>query len=402
MHQGNRAMIYVHALAVLCLLGAGLSVLLLIAQRVLANYGPCAIRVNDREPFFVEGGRTLLDALTEGRVFIPSACGGQGTCGYCRLRVLAGGGPVLFTELPHLSGQEIAAGWRLACQVKVRGDLAVWVRPDYLDVRQYRGTLVAARMLTHDTRELRVRLDEPGRIEFRAGQYVQVAVPAEEGLEYRAYSISSPPQDAGEIEWVVRLVPGGVGSTYLHRVQVGEQVVFTGPYGDFSLDTDPAIELVCIGGGCGLAPIRSIVHALYAADPDARCRLFFGARTAADVFYREQFEALARRRPGLEVHYALSEPAHGGPWDGHTGLIHQVVDACLPPGGRRQAFVCGPEAMIHAVERVLREKGVPADRIYYEELFPAAKAEQLGIAMAELVISRTLAAPHEPREGGGP
>jgi Na+-transporting NADH:ubiquinone oxidoreductase subunit F len=360
-------MTYIHAIAVLCSLGGVLTVGLLAAERWLARYGPCRIVVNGGErDVTVEGGDTLLAALYDQEVFIPSACGGKGTCGFCKVRVLDGGGPVLATERPYLTQAEIRKGTRLACQVKVRNDLRIHIREDYLHVQQFTGRVAEARMLTHDTRQLVIDLVEPGRIDFRAGQYVQVCAPGPDGPAWRAYSISSPPQRTDRIELLVRLVPGGVGSTYLHSVQPGEQIVFTGPYGEFELADDQGVEVVCVGGGCGMAPMRAIVHDVLRRWPGRPVRLFFGCRTREDVLYHEEFARLAADHPSLEIHYALSDEPDKVGWDGERGFIHESVDAHLDPGGRRQAFLCGPEAMIEATTTVLHAKGLPKHKVFYD------------------------------------
>jgi len=359
---------YVSALLVLSVLGGALAALLVAADRLLCNYGPCAVRVNDREPFVVDGGGTLLDALYARRIFIPSACGGQGTCGYCKVQVRSGGGGVLPTERAYLRAEEIADGVRLACQVKVRQDLTLAIREDYLGVQEFTAVVTAARLVTHDTREIHLQLTQPPEIDFRPGQYVQVRVPARGAPTFRAYSISSPPGRKDAVELLVRRVPGGVGSTYLHRVQPGAEVAFTGPYGEFVLDENPLAELVCVGGGCGMAPMRSILRHLAEAQPLRPCRLFYGARTARDAMYLEEFGELQRRMPDLHVYYALSEPARADDgWDGETGFVHESVRAHLSEGGERQAFLCGPPAMIQATRAVLREKHVPDERVFADE-----------------------------------
>ncbi len=348
-------------------LGGLFAAALLIADRLLADYGVCEIGVNDREPFSVEGGCTLLDALYANRIFIPSGCGGQGTCGHCKVAVTSGGGPVLPTELPFLTREEMEGGVRLACQVKVKQHIELRIRDEYFNIQEFRAAVAGARMLARDMREVRLRLVEPPQIEFRPGQYVQVQAPAAGGPVHRAYSISSSPSEKGEVELIVRLVPGGAGSTYLHNVQVGDDVTFTGPYGEFILSEDPDAEVVCVAGGCGIAPAKSIISYVYELWPERRCTLFFGVRTAEDVFYREEFERQASERPGFRVHYALSEPQKGAEWDGETGFIHLCVDRHVPAdGGPRQAFLCGPEPMIKATEEVLRAKNLPDEMIFYE------------------------------------
>jgi Na+-transporting NADH:ubiquinone oxidoreductase subunit F len=170
------------------------------------------------------------------------------------------------------------------------------------------------------------------------------------------------------VETVVRLVPGGIGSTYLHNLQVGDPVTFTGPYGDFYLNEDPSVEIVCVGGGCGMAPMRNIIYTLYDRWPDRSCWLFFGCRTTRDVFYHEEFRELARAHPNLRVVYALSDRLDPDEqWDGETGFIHLAVDKCLEPDVNRQAFLCGPPPMIEAVMRVLEDKGVGPRDIFYDK-----------------------------------
>lgn len=365
-------MIYVWSLLVLCLLGLGFAVALQVAEKLLADYGECTIKVNDKEGFVIEGGGTLLDALYGQRIFIPSACFGKGTCGFCKVTVPDGGGPVLPTELPFLTREEIGEDVRLACQVKVKTDLHILVRPEYLTVQEFRATVKSARTLTPDTREIVISLGDPPRgggpaeIEFRPGQYVQIRVPAREPT-YRAYSISSPPETRNEIELIVRLVPGGLGSTYLHNIEPGDEIDFTGPYGEFELSEAEDTDIVCVAGGCGLAPVKSILHYLYSKWPERKSWLFFGARSAADVMYLDEFEALAAEHPGLTVCYALSEPKATDEWEGNVGFIHKSVEARLPEGADRQAFMCGPPPMVEAAMKVLNAKGVSEDRVFYDK-----------------------------------
>jgi Na+-transporting NADH:ubiquinone oxidoreductase subunit F len=352
--------------------GALLGVLalgLVVAERYLLDYGVCQISINAGERVLeVEGGQTLLETLNEGEIYIPSACGGQGTCGFCKVRVLSGGGRVLPTELPFLSRRDMRSGVRLACQVKVREALDLQIPEDILNVQLFSAEVESTRDLTPDTKEIRLRLVEPAEISHRPGQYVQVQAPSPEGPQWRAYSISSPVQDTTHVELVVTLVPGGVGSTYLHNLQVGDPVTFTGPFGEFRLEEDPETELVCVAGGCGMAPVKNIIETVYERSPDRSCWLFFGCRTTADAFYFEKWRALAEAHPNLHVVYALSEPGpEDADWEGDRGFIHLSVDKYLEPDSERQAFLCGPPPMIEAVTRVLEEKGLEPDDIFYDK-----------------------------------
>jgi Na+-transporting NADH:ubiquinone oxidoreductase subunit F len=342
---------------------------LVIAERVLVNYGICQVDINaGGRTLEVEGGQSLLSALYGGKVFIPSACGGRGSCSYCKVTVLAGGGPMLPTETPYLTRREIRTGVRLACQVKVRGDVQLRIPEDLLNVKLFTAVVEATRNVTHDIKEIRLSLIDPAEMSQRAGQYVQVQAPSPDGPVFRAYSISSPEYEPREAELVVRLVPGGIGSTYLHGLTVGETVTFTGPFGEFRLNEDPAIEVVCVGGGCGMAPMRNIIYSLYRRWPERSCWLFFGCRTIQDIFYLQEYEDLARRHPNFRIVYALSDPiAPGEQWHGETGFIHLAVDKHLEPGVDRRAFLCGPPPMIEAVTHVLEAKGLRAGDIFYDK-----------------------------------
>ncbi|MHC4866338.1 MAG: FAD-binding oxidoreductase, partial [Planctomycetota bacterium] len=314
------------------------------------------------------GGQTLLSSLYSNEIFIPSACGGKGTCGHCKITVTSGGGPVLPTETPYLSRKEVRSGLRLACQVKVREDVFVRIPEELLNVKLFSATVESTEVLTHDIKDLRFRLKDPAEISHRPGQYIQVQAPSREGPVFRAYSISSPVYEPNVVELVVRLVPGGIGSTYLHNLQVGDNVTFTGPYGEFYLNEDPSTEIICVGGGCGMAPMKNIIYTLYDRWPDRSCWLFFGCRTTADIFYLERLKELEGRHPNFHVLYALSDPLKPEEkWDGETGFIHLSVDKYLEAGVPRQAFLCGPPLMIEAVTRVLKEKGVAGEDIFYDE-----------------------------------
>ena len=356
---------FLAAIGVLCSVGLALSLLLYAADKWLGDYGTPTINVNDEEPFTVEGGGTLLDALYGKRIFIPSACGGKGTCGFCKVAVAEGGGPLLPTEEPFLTPEEIKADVRLACQLKVKNDLVVKVKPEFLKVQEYRARVTSSTRLTPDTKEIRMELVEPKEIEFKPGQYVQVIVPGSD--EFRAYSVSSPPEEKSVVELIVRIIPGGLGSTYLHWVEPGDEVRFTGPYGDFELSEDEATELVFVGGGCGMAPIKSIINYVYKKWPHRKGTLFFGARSAEDVYYLDEYEKLRKEHPEFAVHYALSEPKPDDAWDGDTGFIHTSVETRLSEGKKKQAFLCGPPPMVEATMRVLKSKGMGEDEIFYDK-----------------------------------
>lgn len=342
---------------------------LLVAERFLVSYGVCQVSINSGERTFeVDGGQSLLSALYDNKVFIPSACGGKGSCGHCKVHVASGGGQVLPTETPYLSRKEIRQGIRLACQVKIRENIELRIPEELLNVRLFNARVESTRPLTHDIKEIRLALAEPEEISHRPGQYIQVQAPSPGGPVFRAYSISSPVYEPHVVELNVRLVPGGIGSTYLHNLEVNDSVVFTGPFGEFRLNEDPSVEIVCVAGGCGMAPVKNIIYSTYHQWPDRTVWLFFGCRTPRDAFYREDFIELASRHPNLQVIYAISDPLPPRQqWDGETGFIHLSVDKYLAPGARRQAFLCGPPPMIEAVTKVLLHKGLKEQDIFYDK-----------------------------------
>ncbi len=362
-------MIYVVAIGVFMLLLVALAGLLTVAERVLVNYGVCKMDINRGEKTLdVDGGQTLLSALYGHKVFIPSACGGKGSCGHCKVAVLEGGGPVLPTETPYLTRTEVRSGLRLACQVKIRQDIQIRIPDELLSVKLFTASVESTRSLTHDIKEIRLTLIEPAEISQRPGQYVQIQAPSPEGPVFRAYSISSASYEHNVVELNVRLVPGGIGSTYLHSLQVGDEVTLTGPYGEFVLNEEPETEIVCVGGGCGMAPMKNIIYSLYERWPQRTCWLFFGCRTPNDVFYLEEFRALAAQHPQLRVIYALSDiPSASSDWDGETGFVHLAVNKHLEPDVKRQAFLCGPPPMIDAVTTVLHQKGLQPKDIFYDK-----------------------------------
>jgi len=362
-------MLYLWSVLSFASLTTSLAAMLLVSERLLVNYGICKLDINAGEKVIeVMGGQTLLSALYADEIFIPSACGGKGTCGHCKVMVVAGGGPVLPTETPLLTRKEIRSGVRLACQLKIREDINLRIPEELLNVRMFASRVETVVDLTHDIKQIRLSLLEPSEISHRPGQYVQVQAPSQDGSVFRAYSISSPVHELDAMELVVKLVPGGIASTYLHNLSPGDTVSFTGPYGDFRLNEDPSVEIVCVGGGCGMAPMKNIIYTLYDKWPDRVCWLFFGCRITRDVFYLERFKELTENHPNFHVVYALSDEVNeNGNWDGERGFIHLSVDKYLESGVRRQAFLCGPEPMIEAVKRVLNEKGTISENIFYDK-----------------------------------
>ncbi len=346
----------------------GLAVVLAVAEKKLADYGECTVSINDGSQVFSrKGGVSLLSALYDKKIFIPSACGGKGSCGYCKVTVESGGGPILPTETPFMSRAELRGGVRLACQLKVKEDLTIKLPEDLLAVKEYKARVSLARELTYDIREVSFKLEDPAEISHRPGQYIQIMAPGPDGPVFRAYSISSPSSQHDLVQLIVRLVPGGIASTYIHSLKEGDEVTFTGPYGEFRLSENPDVEIICAGGGAGMAPISCIIHSIYEKWPERKCQLYFGCRSTRDVFYLEQFKELEKKHPNFKVHYALSEPREDDQWEGDTGFIHLSVDKWMDDKAHKQAFLCGPPPMIEAVTEVLKTKNLPDESIFYDK-----------------------------------
>lgn len=343
-----------------------MAILLVVAEKYLVTYGECKITINKEKMLTVMGGNTLLNYFAENKIFIPSACGGKATCGYCKIEVLSGGGHILPTEEVFIPRQDRLKGVRLACQVKVKNDIDVLIAPDLLEAKELKVTVFKIEELTSDIKLVILRLDEPHAVTFKPGQYVQFKVP--ETDEFRAYSIASSPSQHNIIELVIRLVPGGLCSTYIHEaLELYDHVTLTGPFGDFYLREDSDRDIVCIGGGCGMAPIRSILLHLKEKRMPRKVMYFFGARSKKDLFFTEELLELERQYPNFKYIPALSEPKPQDNWTGETGLITQVVERIMPEGANQEAYLCGPSPMIDASINVLTKKGVHEIYIYYDK-----------------------------------
>jgi Na+-transporting NADH:ubiquinone oxidoreductase subunit F len=359
-------MVYFTSILIMGSIATILGIILVFLDHYLANYGECSIKVNEDINFTVIGGEPLSSYLIANRIFIPSACGGKATCGFCKVTVLEGGGPVLPTEKPFLTKREILSNIRLACQVKVKSDIRVIIAEEYLSVQEFKATVTEIRSLTYDTKEITLKLRDPGVISFRPGQYIQLRVPGTS--EYRAYSIASPPSQNDVVRLVVRLIPGGLCSTYIHKsLRVGDIVCFTGPYGELVLQEDSMRDIVCVAGGCGMAPFVSIIRHLFETGAARNVVYFFGAQAKSDLYYTEEFQRLAEEHENFKFIVALSAPGRGSKWTGEMGLIHRVLDRYIDSGKNMEAYLCGPPAMIDAAVRVLASKGVRQEDIFVDK-----------------------------------
>ena len=347
-----------------------LAVLMVIADATIANYGILNVTINGDKKFEVKGGRPLLGTLMDEGVFIPSACGGRGSCGLCKVKVTDGAGALLPTELPWLSEDEKSEGVRLACQCKVKNDFAIEIPEELFNVKEYRTSVASIRDLTHDIKEVVFKLEEPNSIEYKAGQFIQLKVPAYELTDepvYRAYSMASHPDVKDRVEAEIRLVPNGICTTYVHKhLKEGDEVILNGPYGEFFL-RDSDRRIVCIAGGSGMAPIKSILNDMAVRNIDRETMYFFGARSKRDLFLLDEMEELEKRLPRFKFIPALSEPEPDDKWQGATGLITEVLDSYLESGDNLEAYLCGSPGMIDACVNVLTKNGVPEDLIFYDK-----------------------------------
>jgi len=360
------------ALATLVVAGfcTAFAALLVVAERYLLNYGQCKITVNEgARRLDVKGGSTLLASLMGEGIFIPSACGGKGTCAYCKVKVLDGGGPVVPTEEPLLTPQELADNVRISCQVKVRNDISVAIPEELFNVREYTATVERIRDLTYDIKELRLKLIDPPEISFTPGQYVQLQAPPygdNPDSVYRAYSISSPPSDESHVELIIRLVPGGICTTWVFTVlKEGMEVKFNGPHGRFRLTASDR-AMVWIAGGSGMAPFWCMVRHLREKNIARACRYFFGAVAQRDLFLTGELAGLSKELGWFQFIPALSGKDQSQ-WSGERGLITEVVDRHVPCPDSAEAYLCGSPGMIDASIKVLQAKGFGEKDIYFDK-----------------------------------
>ena len=386
--------------------------LLLVAKAYLVSSGEVRLRINDNEAntLTVNAGETLLNTLTVQRIFIASACGGQGTCGVCKVKVFEGGGSLLPTETSHISPKDARAGERLACQVKVKNDMHIGVPAEVFDVKQWECTVRSNRNVATFIKELILDLPEGEDVPFRAGGYIQIQAPAHEvhfeefdiEKQYRfdwdhyglwthtsrvtevinrAYSMANYPGEKGMVMLNVRIAtpppgapagtPPGKMSSFLFNLKPGDKVTVTGPFGEFfARDTDA--EMCFVGGGAGMAPMRShIFDQLKRIDTNRKVTFWYGARSMREAFYVNEFNELAEQNENFEWHLALSEPLEEDEWTGPTGFVHQVAyDEYLgkhPAPEDIEYYMCGPPMMNNAVINMLLDLGVERENIMLDD-----------------------------------
>ena len=352
-------------------IGALLALLLEIADSYIANYGENHVLINDDRDLVVKGGNPLLFTLMENQIFIPSACGGKGTCSLCKLKVLDGGGPVLPTETPYLDKEELREHVRLSCQVKVRNDLKIEIPEELFLIKEFHVNVAEIEDLTPNIKRLHLKILTPEEgISFKAGQYVQLEVPKYEmtrGPEYRAYSVASSAGENHDLELAITKVPDGAVTTYVHDyLKVGEELIVNGPFGEFYL-RDSDRDILFIATGSGLAPIKSILHQMEEEGIKRKATLFFGARTRKDLLYYDKLRDFEKRLPNFTFFPTLSRPTEEDQWDGEKGRVTDLIEKHIAENANIQVYICGAPTMVDSCEDILTKKGIPEDQIFYDK-----------------------------------
>ena len=390
--------------------------LLVIVLNVLSNFllpqGEVDIIINDdpSKSLKVQTGSTVLSALSSQNVYLPSACGGQGTCAQCKCQVVEGGGEILTTEKAYISRKDQKDHWRLGCQVKIRDNMKIKVPDEIFSIRKWDAVVKSNDNVATFIKELILELPADDRILFESGGYIQIDVPKYKDLDYksfdigeeyrddwdkfdvwqykadnpepvfRAYSMANHPAEGNMIMLNIRIaspppdnpnVPPGIASSYTFNLKAGDKVTVSGPYGEFYIK-DSDREMVYIGGGAGMAPLRShIFHLLKTEKSKRKISFWYGARSVKEMFYDDEFKALAEEFDNFTYQVALSDPLPEDNWDGPTGFIHQVAhDMHLEnheDPTECEYYLCGPPMMISAVQKMLWDLGVEEEMIDYDD-----------------------------------
>ncbi len=387
-----------------------LAFVILVARSRLVSTGNVKVIVNGERELAIPVGGKLLQGLADAELFVPSACGGGGTCAQCRVRVLSGGGAILPTETSVINKRDAADHYRLACQVAIKQDMEVQVPDEVFGVKRYETTVVSNRNVASFITELVVALPEGEELDFRAGGYIQIECPPHDlkytdfdieeefrdewdkydlwryeshvkSPEIRAYSMASYPEEKTVVKLNVRIatpppgaddsIPPGIMSSWIFNLKPGDKAIVSGPFGEFfAKETDN--EMVFIGGGAGMAPMRShIFDQLKRRHSKRKMSFWYGARSLREMFYAEEFDELAETNDNFVWHLALSEPQPEDNWTGLTGFIHQVLyDEYLSKHEAPEDceyYLCGPPMMNTAVIKMLDSLGVPEENILLDD-----------------------------------
>lgn len=387
---------------------------LLYAKNKLTPSGEISLTINDEKKLIINPGTTILNALSENKIYLPSACGGGGTCAMCKCQVLEGGGSILPTEKDFFTRKEQQNNWRLGCQVKIKNDMAIRVPEEVLGIKKWECVVISNKNVATFIKEFVVRLPEGEELEFHPGGYIQIDVPKikvdfkdmdiDERFNdewdkfkmwdlkmtnpeptYRAYSMANHPAEGNIVMLNIRIatppwnrakgdfmhVNPGICSSYIFSLKPGDKVVLSGPYGEFFIK-ETANEMVYIGGGAGMAPLRShIFHLFHTLKTNRKVSYWYGARSLREVFYEEEFRKIEKKFPNFTFNLALSEPKPEDNWTGLKGFIHQVVyDQYLskhPDPDEIEFYFCGPPMLNEAVFKMLYDLGVPDEMIDFDD-----------------------------------
>ena len=396
--------------------------ILLIAKRYLTPSGNVTLTLNGKEKISVSQGSSLLSTLSENGIYLSSACGGKGSCGQCKCQVVEGGGDILDSEKSHFTRKQVKEHYRLGCQCKVKGDLSVVVPDSVLGVKEYECTVISNKNVATFIKEFKVQLPAGAHMDFLPGSYAQIKIPAFSmdydkdidksliGDEYlpawqkfglfplkcvnteptvRAYSMANYPAEGDVFMLTVRIatppfkadrsgfmdVNPGIASSYIFTLKPGDKVIMSGPYGDFHPHFDSKKEMIWVGGGAGMAPLRAqIMHMTRTLNcRDREMHYFYGARALNEVFYLDDFHQLEKDFPNFHFHLALDRPDPAADAAGvkyTAGFVHQVMyntylkDHEAPED--IEYYMCGPGPMSKAVEKMLDDLGVPAQNLMFD------------------------------------
>ncbi|MBK7173034.1 MAG: NADH:ubiquinone reductase (Na(+)-transporting) subunit F [Bacteroidales bacterium] len=391
-----------------------LVVMLLVAKAKLAPSGPVTLTINGDNKITVGAGSNILTTLANEKIFLPSACGGGGTCGMCKCQVIEGGGTILPTETSFFTRKQQQESWRLGCQVKIRENMSIEIPKEVFGIKKWECEVISNSNVATFIKEFVVKLPEGETLDFQSGGYIQIDVPKcevdfnniEVEKEYRedwdklkiwdlkmknpepifrAYSMANHPAEGNIVKLNIRIatppwdrsknqfmnVNPGICSSYIFSRKPGDKVVVSGPYGEFHIKKTNQ-EMVFIGGGAGMAPLRSMIFHLFQTEKSSRkVSYWYGARSLRETFYDDEFKAIEEKFPNFKFNLALSEPLPEDNWKGYTGFIHQVVlDNYLAKHSEPEDiefYLCGPPMMNSAVFRMLDQLGVPPENIAFDD-----------------------------------
>ena len=382
------------------------------AESKLLPQGDVTIEINgdSEKNITTRPGSTLLSVLAGQSVFLPSACGGGGTCAMCECQVMEGGGEILPTETGHISRSKAKENWRLACQVKIKDNMKIQVPDEIFSIQKWEATVESNNNVATFIKELVLNLPEGENLKFQAGGYIQIDIPEYHNLSFsdfeieneyhpdwdqykiwdlvanndepvfRAYSMANHPAEGNRVMLNVRIAtpppalwneaPPGLASSYIFNLKPGDKVTISGPYGEFFIK-DTEREMVYIGGGAGMAPMRShLFHLFQTLKTGRKVSFWYGARSVREMFYDEHFKEIKNKFPNFSYNVALSEPMEEDNWSGHTGFIHQVLhDEYLEnheDPTEIEYYMCGPPPMINACDGMLDSLGVDKEMIAYD------------------------------------